>query len=183
MTSRKTGTGTERIALTEALERHRLPDGATVARYESLRKQAGHGGVVYIGSKRVAVVKERGRWLVNAGAFADGVASVAKEQDAERRAIKQADVDYDSRNLNPKGARLSWGSYYVSGAFHFVSSDYQRVRKRSDGGWICNGCWEPASLEHNNPECHRCSDWSPCGTDCTLSHVSCKDCGTSLSVG
>jgi hypothetical protein len=182
MTTGRTGTPTGRIALAEALERYLLPDGTAAARYESLRKDAARGGNLYLGHKRIEAVKQSGRWMVDAGEFASAVSAVAKEQEAERRAIVQADADYDAHKLNPKGARLSWGSYYVSGPFHFVSSDYQRIRKRSDGGWICSGCWKQASLEHDNPECHTCSDWNGCGTDCTLSRVFCAPCGTSLSV-
>jgi len=108
----------------------------------------------------------------------------ASEQGADgSAAVGQADADYDAHKLNPKGARLSCGSYRVQGDFHFVSSDYERIRKRSDGGWICNACWKPASTENNRPECHTCSDWNGCGADCTLSRVFCSECGTSLAVG
>jgi len=108
----------------------------------------------------------------------------ASEQEVDHSAaMAQADADYDAHKLNPKGARLSWGSYRVHEHFHFVSSDYERIRKRSDGGWICNSCWKPASTENNRPECHTCSDWNGCGTDCTLSRVFCSECGTSLAVG
>jgi hypothetical protein len=103
------------------------------------------------------------------------------KHEAERSIVAQADADYDAHKLNPNGARLSWGSYSMRGGFHFLLSDYQHVRKRSDGGWLCNTCFEPAQMEHDKPECHRCSDWNGCGTDCTLSRIHCKDCGTSLS--
>lgn len=43
--------------------------------------------------------------------------------------------------------------------------------------------WQPASTENNASECHTCSDWNGCGTDCTLSRVFCAPCGTSLELG
>ena len=30
---------------------------------------------------------------------------------------------------------------------------------------------------HNKPECHLCSDWNGCGSDCTYSGAECLICG------
>lgn len=68
-------------------------------------------------------------------------------------------------------------------AFSFVeASDYERVRKKSDGYWRCNGCKKPAGTEHKGEECHRCSDWGGCGGGCTLSRLFCEKCGTEKQV-
>jgi len=173
---------TIRIALAAALEQHRGRDGAGLNSYESYRKDAHARGYVVIGSTKLIVEKTGGRWTVDAEAFAAAVASAVAELQAGQTAMNQADNDYEARKLHPGGARLSWGSYRVSGAFHFVSSDYDRIRERSDGSWRCNTCWKTASAENNRYECHRCSDWNGCGTDCTLSRVYCTECGASLTV-
>ena len=70
--------------------------------------------------------------------------------------------------------RTEWGVYRRSEPFHFAWSDYDMIRRRSNGGWYCNSCMKATDTEHDNPECHRCSDWSPCGNDCTLSRIICE---------
>lgn len=62
--------------------------------------------------------------------------------------------------------------------FRFVSDPYQSGRMKSDGDWLCNKCNTIAKTEHKKPECHLCSDWNGCGTDCTLSKVYCDNCKT-----
>jgi hypothetical protein len=170
------------ITLAAALEEHRAR-GAGLNSYESYRKDAHARGYLFIGGTKVPAEKRSGRWMVDAEAFATGVAAAVTAANAAKRAMQQAEADYEARKLHPQGARLSWGSYHVSGAFHFVTTDYGRMRMRSNGGWLCNACWQPASTENNRPECHTCSDWNGCGTDCTLSRVFCVPCGTSLEVG
>jgi|GEM_PF-4425859 hypothetical protein len=67
----------------------------------------------------------------------------------------------------------------VGAKFRFqVASAYERAKKSSDGEWYCTKCNIPASTEHNNKECHRCSDWGSCERDCTLSKVYCEKCKT-----
>jgi rubrerythrin len=68
------------------------------------------------------------------------------------------------------------------GDFRLVSDPVERYRHRSDGTWFCKTCGTPAETEHEKPECHRCSDWSGCGRDCTLSRVYCSKCGRSRSM-
>ena len=64
------------------------------------------------------------------------------------------------------------------GEFIFQEDAIGRLKKDSDGTWICKACGKPAKTEHNNPECHRCSDWYGCNRDCTLSRVYCTTCAT-----
>jgi hypothetical protein len=111
----------------------------------------------------------------------DFVAALAAAR-AQRQALRQVDEYYKACSLRPKGARTTWGGYRVRGPFHFVWSDEAHIRHDSDGTWVCNTCWKPAALAHDKPECHRCSDWNGCGTDCTLSGVSWGACGTSLDL-
>jgi hypothetical protein len=170
------------ITLADAIEQHR-ESGAGLSSYESYRRDARENGELVIGGKKVRAEKIKGKWHVDGEAFTAGVACAVEEQRRQREALNTADIDYEAHRLNPQGARLSWGSYRVSGGFHFLSSDYARIRQRSNGGWICNTCWQPASTENNAPECHTCSDWNGCGSDCTLSRVFCVPCGTSLDVG
>lgn len=172
-----------RITLRDALAQARSR-GVRLSSYESYRQDAHSRGHILIGGRSIATAKVGGVWTVDAEEFPPAVEAACVEQALEQRKIAEADSDYETRRLDPSGrARLSWGSYYVRGPFHFISSDYASGRMQSNGGWRCNTCWELASTEHNNPECHRCSDWGPCGADCTLSRVYCGSCGTSLSMG
>lgn len=158
--------------------------GVQLSSYESYRQDAHTRGYILIGGRTIATTKVGRSWTVDAEEFAAAIEAACTHQAVEQRKIAEADGDYEAHRLDPSGrGRLSWGSYYVHGSFHFVSIDYARMRMRSNGGWRCNTCWEPASTEHNKPECYRCSDWSPCDADCTLSRIYCKNCGTSLSMG
>src|SRR5947208_2546849 len=108
---------TKLITLAAALEQHRGSD-AGLSSYESYRKDAHARGYLYLGGTKVLAEKTGGRWMVDAEDFAAGVAAAVEEISKARRANQEADADYEARKLNPKGARLSWGSYHVSGAFH-----------------------------------------------------------------
>ncbi|MGC4089440.1 MAG: hypothetical protein QM756_16435 [Polyangiaceae bacterium] len=169
-----------RVTLAKALETHRAQEGASFRSYESYRKDAHESGFLLIGGRKIRAEKVGRAWTVDADEFAAGVASAVALHRAEQEAMQQAEQDYIARKLNSDGARLPWGSYSVHGQFHFISSDYARITKQSSGGWVCNSCWQPASMENNREECHTCRDWNGCGTDCTLSRVFCVPCGTSL---
>lgn len=53
----------------------------------------------------------------------------------------------------------------------------KKGREGGGSGYVCVSCDVEADKENNKPECHRCSDWSPCGTECTFSGVTCPKCG------
>jgi len=173
--------GENEIPLAEAIERARQQGLAEGNAYEWYRKQAARDGQVHIGEQPLRVVKRGPRWVVNERELTEAIASALAAQTVQLQAERQADDDYKARKLNPAGARTPWGGYRVQGEFHHVWSDYARMQKRSDGDWICNRCWKPASTEHGKPECHRCSNWNGCGTDCTLSRIYCVNCGTSVA--
>jgi len=71
------------------------------------------------------------------------------------------------------------GKAYVD--FRLQGADYLRARRRSYGTWYRQHCGEEAKTAHNKLECHLCSDWDGCRSDCTLSTVSCTPCGKSLT--
>jgi hypothetical protein len=169
------------ITLAEAIERARARDAVAGNSYDWYRKQAAMYGEVHIGDQRVRAIKRGRQWVVNERELTESIAGAAAAKTAKHEAERQAGEDYEARKLNPKGARTTWGGYSVRGDFHFVWSDYAIMRQRSNGGWVCNRCWEPASTEHDKAECHRCSDWGPCGTDCTLSRIYCQACATSMA--
>ena len=170
------------INLAEAIERARARGAVADNAYDWYRKQAATSGEVHIGGQRVRAVKRGRQWVVNTRELEASIASAQAAKAAKHEAERRAEEDYKARKLNPEGARTSWGGYRVRGEFHFVWSDYRVMRMKSDGGWVCNRCWAPASTEHDKPECHRCSDWSPCGTDCTLSRVHCEGCEKSMTI-
>jgi len=172
------------VSLAQAVERlHAQEGGASKSTYARYRESAHAAGHLWVAGLKVPAMKVGNRWMVEAEALERAIEKGLRDRTEQERAVRQADDDYAARRLAPSGSvQTSWGCYSVSGAFHFVWSDYQRERQKSEGGWRCNGCWSPAAAEHNAPECHRCSDWGSCGADCTLSRVFCASCGTSLLI-
>lgn len=168
------------ITLAEAIERARNRGVISGGSFEWFRKQAAKSGRVHIAEGTVIAFKRGRRWMVAEPQLEEAIVRAEGHKNAKNESERQAGEDYVARILNPKGARTSWGGYRVHGDFHFVWSDYERMRQRSDGGWTCNRCWKAAGTEHKKPECHTCSDWNGCGTDCTLSRIYCADCGTSM---
>lgn len=67
--------------------------------------------------------------------------------------------------------------------FEFVApSDLQRAKHRSNGHWACASCHEVAEIDRDGEECHRCRDWSGCGTDCRATRAYCRSCGTEMKL-
>ncbi len=100
----------------------------------------------------------------------------------------QDTLDYENRILHSPGRAIDWGSYTVHGRYHVIHNShaaaYDAVKHRGayEDGVICSTCWEHASREYGPdvPECHTCSDWGGCGSNCTrgpLLSVACKPCG------
>ena len=99
--------------------------------------------------------------------------------------LKQVTEDYENGIIHGNDGdiiKTEWGGYEIHKEFRFVWNDVERYRRRSYGRWHCNVCMIPAETEHNNPECHLCSDWGGCGKNCTLSRVYCTKCGASISI-
>lgn len=164
-----------------------LPLGEVVREYAAItgsgnahdwyRRQANADGCVRLGGQCAAAFKVGNRWMVDAEEVADSFVALKNAKAERERASKR----YEDGELDGTltAIETTWGSYMVRGAFHLVT---QRRSKpyRGGGVWHCNECMRPANLEHNKPECHRCSDWSSCGRDCTLSAVRCTECGTQM---
>jgi hypothetical protein len=68
-------------------------------------------------------------------------------------------------------------------SFALVGSDYERVRRRSNGTWMCQRCEVPAVTTYNPLfECGTCDKgYDDCGNDCTIATLSCSSCGASWS--
>lgn len=170
------------IPLKEALTRYLPPSEAR--RYEKYRTQAKTLGFVRVGQTRVPAEQIGGRWVVAAGAFSAAALAAAEAEQSLRREIAQTDLDYAAHKVRPGIVKTSWGgyNYTASDGFHFAWSTYEQARERSNGAYVCNACWKPASTENEREECHRCSNWGPCGADCTLSRVFCGSCGESMPI-
>ncbi|MFI7208452.1 hypothetical protein [Micromonospora aurantiaca (nom. illeg.)] len=169
------------IPLADAVRRYRAEEGTPSNTYEWYRKQAQGYGTVSIGASQVPARKAGGRWMVQAR----NLDAALEQHRARRRLVHRATEDYKARRLhegNDAFVETTWGGYTVRGAFHYVQNWSAIALKDDNGTWWCNACWRPASREHGREECHRCSDWSPCGRDCTLSRVYCEACGTSIDV-
>jgi len=169
------------MTLRDAVERYAAEKRAPANTYAWYRNLAHRTGYAPFGKTDVPARKVSGSWLVRsedlAGALEahrEYVVSVRRATEDLRRGILHG-RDGDSVETED-------GGYLRRGAFHFVWSDYEIGRRRSDGTWLCSTCQAPAETEHDRPECHRCSDWGSCGRDCTLSRVYCSNCGVSLVI-
>lgn len=162
------------IRLPDSFDRKRIRKSRTGGHYVSV-------GPWGVDSVDVPVTKVRGRWMVDRAALGDAVATTETKAAALRASLVQADRDYDARKLAPEGVstKTTWGAYVVRGNFRLESGTSTRGSSYGEpwSSWLCNSCWKPARIENNNEECHRCRDWSPCGTDCTMSDVCCDACG------
>ncbi|WP_158656638.1 hypothetical protein [Rhodococcus qingshengii] len=163
------------ISLSDAVHRFKQESDAPSNAYDWYRKYASLDGKVWLGNHRVAVIKLGRRWMVEETDLEDAIIEHRKE----RAKVHQMTSDYHSRILHPGTMQTNDGGYQIRGDFHFLWNDMAGAQHRSDGFWRCNKCWDPAATEHNREECHRCSDWSPCNDDCTLSRIYCPSCDTS----
>jgi hypothetical protein len=172
----------ERINLKTAIESHGQEDGVYSC-YETYRKEAKECGYILIDNIQVPTRKEGKSWIVNLKDFNMAVASFKNKKVESEKRIQLMMNDYQ-KGIYHSGTRwISDSKYYINnGDFRFEVDTYSLARKGSDGTWYCNTCNKVAETEHNNPECHRCSDWSPCGNDCTLSKVFCLRCGKDLLI-
>lgn len=138
-------------------------------------------GYITIGRVKLPTEKVRNRWMVDGNVLSRAI----EEHRAELTRLQNAADLYEQRVLNARDGetvRLPHGAYRVSGGFHFVWDDFSVALGQSEGLWRCNGCWRPAQLRLDAPECHRCRDWTPCGMQCTLRELSCAECGTTLAI-
>lgn len=159
--------------------------------YTRCRQEAKDYGYISIGDVKVAVNKEKGAWQIDKDEFNAAVkrlrVTIEEEekrqkqiQEEEEKCQKQIEEDYQKGIYHPGIVSLNNKCYRNYGDFRFELNDYDVARGKSDGNWYCNLCNIPAETEHNKPECHTCSDWNGCGTDCTLSKVYCSRCGKYL---
>lgn len=169
------------MTLREAVERYAAEKRAPANAYQWYRKLAHRTGYAPFGETDVAARKMKGSWFVRSEDLAHAL-------DAHRgyvAGVRQASQDYKRGILHGgdgDSVESEDGGYLRRGSFHFVWSNYEIGRRRSDGTWKCSTCMTPAEADHDRPECHRCSDWGSCGRDCTLSRVYCSNCGVSLVV-
>ncbi|WP_328335772.1 MULTISPECIES: hypothetical protein [unclassified Streptomyces] len=163
------------IPLPKAIDRYKQEPGAPGNAYDWYRRSAQRDNKVWIHDRTVPVVKVGRQWMVDDGHLDAALAAMAKA-----RALRaQRSAEYCRHVLHPGTVDMDGGRYRVVGAFHFVWSDMAIAVQRSNGSWVCNTCWAPASEEHGGEECHRCRDWGSCRTNCTLTGISCRTCGVS----
>jgi hypothetical protein len=60
-----------------------------------------------------------------------------------------------------------------------MATDGDRLRRFGKGTWVCR-CGGQPTTEHANPKCETCASGGNCGLDCTLSKMSCPNCGATL---
>jgi len=136
-----------------------------------------------IGEACLKPTKVGSRWMVDAALVKQTIESEVKAAREREKKVKEATRDYRKRVLWKGHVETEWGGYEVYGKFHECWSLPWTHDGRDDRRpWYCNGCFELAELAHNAPECHRCSEWGSCGTDCTLSRIFCPRCKTSRKI-
>lgn len=169
------------MKLKNAIELYEQEERVPSNSYEWYRKLAQRNGKVLIGSIDVPAYKHKGIWYVDDKKLAEAI----KHHREAIEYLKQMTTDYANGIIHGKDGDIvstEWGGYKIQGTFRFVWSDYEIARMKSDGRWYCNKCNIPAETEHNKEECHLCSDWNGCRSDCTLSKVYCPKCSKFLDV-
>ena len=163
------------VALRDAIGRWQREEATEKNAYDWYRRDAQRLGSVPIGDEDARAFKVGGAWFVSEADLDHAI----EAHRTRREDVKRTTADYDAGILHGHDGDevdMVGGGYLRRDPFHFVWSDYERGLGRSDGTWYCSRCMEPAGTEHNNVECHRCSDWGSCGRDCTLSRVFCIKC-------
>jgi hypothetical protein len=169
------------VTLRKAIERWHGEEDTEENVYDWYRRDALRFGSVSIGDEDLSTFKMGGTWVVREADLDHAI----EAHRASRADVKRITADYAAGILHghdDETVEMVGGGYLRQDPFHFLWSDYDRGRNRSYGTWYCNRCMEPASTEHNNEECHRCSDWGSCGRDCTLSRVFCAKCDTGFDL-
>ncbi|MDP3395669.1 MAG: hypothetical protein Q8S57_03225 [Methanoregula sp.] len=174
----------ERIRLKTAIESQIQVDRC-FGSYETYRKWANEEGYILIENVKIPTIKEKGIWYINRVDFDRALTLYKNKYSSEfQKMAKLMMEDYQNGIFHSGKIWITDSKYYVNkGDFRLDVDAYAQACKASDETWFCNICNIPAKTEHNNPECHRCSDWDGCGTDCTLSKVYCTKCGKSMHVG
>lgn len=154
--------------------------------YGHLRTRVARSEALHVAGLRLAVWKKGRAWCTDRAAFDEFLVQV--EHELERRRLAEQAADAELRLRQDRVRRLyahrvllddSAGLYRIVDE-HFHAWRVVSLEPYSDWSlsWVCSHCFAPAQYEHGREECHRCSDWSGCGSDCTLSAATCPPCGT-----
>ena len=146
------------------------PESGISHDYEWYRWHAHSFGKIRIGQIEVPTHKENRSWVVDSSELCKAIDMFKETNAADKKPSELKGSEYHENAPKPEVRN-----------FRLVSNVVDIARKCSNGTWYCNTCNLPAETEHNNPECHTCSDWHGCGQDCTLSRVFCTKCGKSQS--
>jgi hypothetical protein len=169
------------ITLRMAVERWQQEDRVPVNAYDWYRRSALSSRMVSFGRVAIAAHKTGREWVVDEADVDRAIAAHRKH----RAEVKQATKDLPAGLLHGHDGdtvEIDWGSYRRRDPFHLLLRTDEPPWKGSGETWYCSACMRPASTEHDNPECHRCSDWGSCGRDCRLSRVFCPTCGTAFEL-
>lgn len=157
------------------------PERGIYNSYNWYRQSAKKNGTVHIGDTTIPAFKVKGTWFVDSADFDRAVNTFINKKTENKEHARLMMEDHQKGIFHPGNVSISDTLRYVNkGDFRLEVNRYLAGRNKSSGTWYCNTCNIPAETEHNNPECHTCSDWGPCGNDCTLSKVYCSRCGKFL---
>ena len=162
-------------SLRDAIARYHALDGAPANAYEWYRRDAHRSGTVWIGGLYLPVRKIGRTWHVDEADLERGLAG----HRAHVAEVKEATDDYRRGVLHGKSGdqiELEGGGYRRRDPFHFMWSDYEVGRHKSDGSWYCDNCMRPAETESHSYE----TSWR---YERTVTRVFCKTCGTERRSG
>ncbi|MDF1539401.1 MAG: hypothetical protein P1Q69_10925 [Candidatus Thorarchaeota archaeon] len=169
------------MKLKDAVQLFEKELGTSTNTYEWYRKSAKKYGTVSFGHTSVSAFKKEGIWYVNEEEFL-GAIQIHREYIEKGKKITEDHRRGIIHGSDGDTIETEWGGYRIRGPFRFEWSNYEVIRKKSSGRWICNSCNSAAQTEHKKEECHLCRDWNGCGNDCTLSRVFCSKCGHTFSI-
>ncbi len=167
------------ITLREAYDRWRRETGISNA-YDWYRRNAQSGGRVFDQSSGVegSARKVGNTWMIAERELEEALDARRVREDE----INRATADYANHILHGEPGQtveMRGGFYRVFYGIHVRTVCSPDPAWDGIQTWRCSICWKHAATEHNNPECHLCSDWGGCGRDCTFSRAFCLDCRTS----
>ena len=166
----------DNMKLKEAIEIYKKMKRAPSNAYDWYRRSAKSYGKVSIGRKEIDAVKISNQWNIDDGAFKEAIKSHKKRIELEKKYAE----DYSKGIYHGKVGQeiiFEGGGYKNYNGFIYVWSNFQRLRKKSDGKWRCRQCGSIANTEYYKPYSIN-SNYPFCGVECTLSKVYCQNCNT-----
>lgn len=173
------------ISLREAIALYQKEDYSSSNSYNWWREIAKRDGEITIENIKFKVFKYKNTWSLDKTSFLLGLNQIRENHLENMTKRKLMTSDYENgiiHGMEGESISTDWGGYRISGNFHFYWNTNHIMRSKSNGSWKCNKCMKVAEIENNKPECHLCSDWNGCKSNCTLSKILCRSCNLMMDI-